>query len=414
MGGGYVAFMVAKPGAGAPPTAPVKSRTAEAIAYNNALQAYSDALDSYLSNGVSMQHLAFDGVTLIPKTKGTGNWRHEMRDVTSMELAPANRSDFLFQAPSTPGAYTIYGVGINHKNLSVGTGYDESTLLGDGGPAPIVFATLNVTASTIPAFNISSIVLPDVPDNLLPVDTADLAGPAGGHRTRSLVYSGTGNGGYSCATGTKSTENGKNSMAIGRYNTTGDVGGEQKIIGGMKFDAVRPVQTMLLGSSEEWVLDNWSVVQGGMVDHPFHMHQNPFWVIAVFEPILDTNGHPTGWGPNLVEYPRWQDVVPIPRNGGRVIFRSRFPDYHGSYVNHCHLLQHEDWGMMQTVEVVTRSAAANNDWTETPYDPISNPNGPYQPTIRVTFEDMSRACQIFQSVPETAGGTPLPLSFCQP
>ena len=57
---------------------------------------------------------------------------------------------------------------------------------------------------------------------------------------------------------------------------------------------------------------------------------------------LDDNGYPI---------PRWQDTVYIPHNGGRVIFRSRFWDYTGKYVNHCHLLQHEDWGMMQVVEV---------------------------------------------------------------
>lgn len=44
-------------------------------------------------------------------------------------------------------------------------------------------------------------------------------------------------------------------------------------------------------------------------------------------------------------------VVPIPRHRGRVVFRSRFPDYVGTYVHHCHILLHEDNGMMQTVEV---------------------------------------------------------------
>jgi FtsP/CotA-like multicopper oxidase with cupredoxin domain len=32
--------------------------------------------------------------------------------------------------------------------------------------------------------------------------------------------------------------------------------------------------------------------------------------------------------------------------------RSRFADYSGQYVMHCHILAHEDRGMMSVVEVV--------------------------------------------------------------
>ena len=49
------------------------------------------------------------------------------------------------------------------------------------------------------------------------------------------------------------------------------------------------------------------------------------------------------------------DTVSIPR-GGRVVFRSRFADYTGMWVNHCHILMHEDHGMMQAVAVVPRAA----------------------------------------------------------
>ena len=54
---------------------------------------------------------------------------------------------------------------------------------------------------------------------------------------------------------------------------------------------------------------------------------------------------------NLLGAPRWMDTVSIPR-GGRVVFRSRFADYTGKWVNHCHILMHEDHGMMQAVECV--------------------------------------------------------------
>lgn len=89
-------------------------------------------------------------------------------------------------------------------------------------------------------------------------------------------------------------------------------------------------------------------------DHPFHIHINPMWVIRIDMP--DENGvlH------NVLPQPRWMDTVPIPRNGGRVVFRSRFLDFTGVWVHHCHILLHEDNGMMQTVECTDDPARA--DW----------------------------------------------------
>jgi FtsP/CotA-like multicopper oxidase with cupredoxin domain len=96
----------------------------------------------------------------------------------------------------------------------------------------------------------------------------------------------------------------------------------------------------------------WRLQSKG-VDHPFHMHQNPYWVMRVDVP--DAHGNLV----NILDKPRWQDVVWIPRNVGRVVFRSRFPDYVGVLVNHCHILLHEDHGMMQSVEITPFRDQAN-------------------------------------------------------
>jgi FtsP/CotA-like multicopper oxidase with cupredoxin domain len=87
-------------------------------------------------------------------------------------------------------------------------------------------------------------------------------------------------------------------------------------------------------------------------DHPFHMHVNPFWVTRIEVPDEQDRLH------NVLDEPCWMDTVSIPR-GGRVVFRSRFADYTGAWVNHCHILMHEDHGMMQAVEVVPRADGAN-------------------------------------------------------
>ena len=87
-------------------------------------------------------------------------------------------------------------------------------------------------------------------------------------------------------------------------------------------------------------------------DHPFHIHVNPCWVTRIDVPDEQGRLH------NILDAPRWMDTVAIPR-GGRVVFRSRFEDYAGTWVNHCHILMHEDHGMMQAVSAVARAEEAN-------------------------------------------------------
>jgi len=88
-------------------------------------------------------------------------------------------------------------------------------------------------------------------------------------------------------------------------------------------------------------------------DHPFHIHVNPMWVTRIEVPDEEGRLH------NLLDEPRWMDTVSIPRNGGRVVFRSRFADFTGKWIHHCHILMHEDMGMMQEVECVATAAASN-------------------------------------------------------
>jgi hypothetical protein len=87
-------------------------------------------------------------------------------------------------------------------------------------------------------------------------------------------------------------------------------------------------------------------------DHPFHIHINPAWVTRIDVP--DENGRLH----NILDEPRWMDTVQIPRAGGRVVFRSRFPDYTGRWIHHCHILAHEDIGMMQIIESTEDPARA--------------------------------------------------------
>lgn len=44
------------------------------------------------------------------------------------------------------------------------------------------------------------------------------------------------------------------------------------------------------------------------------------------------------------------DTFPLPV-GGKIVIRMHFTDFTGTYVYHCHILAHEDRGMMGTVKV---------------------------------------------------------------
>jgi FtsP/CotA-like multicopper oxidase with cupredoxin domain len=88
-------------------------------------------------------------------------------------------------------------------------------------------------------------------------------------------------------------------------------------------------------------------------DHPFHIHVNPMWVLRIDVP--DENGELH----NVLPQPMWMDTVNIPRQGGRVVFRTRFDDFVGTWVHHCHILLHEDNGMMQPVECTDDAGRVN-------------------------------------------------------
>jgi FtsP/CotA-like multicopper oxidase with cupredoxin domain len=98
-----------------------------------------------------------------------------------------------------------------------------------------------------------------------------------------------------------------------------------------------PNTDLPLGNAEEWTLTNSSGAP-----HPYHIHVNPFQVIG---DKVDPDGldDPSNW--------RWLDTVALPTNGS-VRIRSRFLTYDGHFVMHCHILVHEDVGMMQDMTVV--------------------------------------------------------------
>lgn len=102
-------------------------------------------------------------------------------------------------------------------------------------------------------------------------------------------------------------------------------------IDGKRFDPTRTDFAPRLQT-----LEHWEIVNESGMDHPMHLHVHPFQIYA-------RGG---------VREPRaaWKDVVNVPANG-RVELLVPLSDLAGKTVMHCHIVEHEDLGMMSVLDV---------------------------------------------------------------
>jgi FtsP/CotA-like multicopper oxidase with cupredoxin domain len=284
-------------------------------------------------------------------------------------MAAGNRVDLLVMAPTLPAVYPVV---VQHD-------VDASDLT---GAYPLPLFSVRVSADAKPVTGQQAQFIPTAPKQppfLADITDAEVQSTI--NNPRVLAFSG----------GT--AKNGPNSYA-------------QHSINGMQFNDDMPPWKVKLDTAEEWKITNGTVA----ISHPFHIHLNPFQVVEIFNPnetitvnkqiqpkyvfynqnllpgqcYLNAND-PSTWKPcasdtaSTVPQPRiWWDVFPIPSglpatdqkgnpindpNGNQIVvpgyfkMRSRFVDYPGWYVMHCHILAHEDRGMMMTVSLEPAGAA---------------------------------------------------------
>jgi FtsP/CotA-like multicopper oxidase with cupredoxin domain len=100
-----------------------------------------------------------------------------------------------------------------------------------------------------------------------------------------------------------------------------------------------PAIKTTIGAVEDWVLENRA-----QEDHAFHIHQIHFL-------LLERDGKPVKdpYLADTVILPFWKGSGPYPSVKMRMDFRE--PQIAGTFVYHCHVLQHEDAGMMAQIEV---------------------------------------------------------------
>jgi plastocyanin len=107
------------------------------------------------------------------------------------------------------------------------------------------------------------------------------------------------------------------------------------------FDENHSDVVVKVGDVEEWTLVNNSDEV-----HPFHIHINDFLVTEI-------NGEKQN-------PPVWWDVMNIPPKGN-LKFRTRFEEFDGKTVLHCHNIVHEDLGMMQVVEIQPKNTTVDDN-----------------------------------------------------
>lgn len=103
-------------------------------------------------------------------------------------------------------------------------------------------------------------------------------------------------------------------------------------INGVKFD----METVNF-STEQGKTEIWNITNQTMMAHPFHVHGNSFYVLSVNGSTAPANLRGR------------KDVVTIPPMNGSAKIILRFEDFGDPempYMYHCHILSHEDTGMM--------------------------------------------------------------------
>lgn len=306
-----------------------------------------------------VKQIAMDGVQFSPENYGCQPFLNNadcseqaddsgFNELTDFNLDPGNRIDVLVQAPTEAGvhcmvhtmttelhedAQNMIGVAMMQKaEAMAGTcGVDSNSGL---GPLFTLIVEDRDKAMTFPdesQFPPLASYLADIP----PVTDPSLQ--------KDVYY-----------------------QMVGQGALSGQ-GGSQFWITQQKYNPECANESLQLDRPEEWTLWNNSRA----IAHPFHIHQNPFQLLSE-----------SGRTPSDYKYPVWRDTLAIskapatpagttlapnsdphdaeyPWGHSKIVYVAK--EFTGMFVNHCHILGHEDRGMMHN----TQSVCADGEWATT-------------------------------------------------
>lgn len=265
------------------------------------LNATADNMMPIAIEGHTMYLLGLDGVNFpavqaIPPQPINGT-------TPQVLLASANRAEFLIQASTTPGVYQIVQQAQNQQFIhSVQKTIAEIEVKGPAKNMALP-TTLPTQKRYYPFIN-----------------------PKDVQRVRTIEFS----GGFPAV--------------MNLY-----VGGDFSINNALYQETAVPNVVNLTGV-EEWHIIVGDGHHGGTEGHPFHIHVNHFEVISIT--TTDATGKTTTVTPNTI-----QDTIWVPVNSTAVI-RTKFKQWTGKAVYHCHILPHEDTGMMANFLITGPSMGA--------------------------------------------------------
>lgn len=134
----------------------------------------------------------------------------------------------------------------------------------------------------------------------------------------------------------------KDSVSINTRFTRFNIADGKFMVNGEEFAADTIHETPLVNTVEDWKV---SSANGG---HPYHIHINPFQVMT--------------YGGRDLPNPMWKDVIYVTNSiidydevagdTGKALIKTRYNNFIGDFVMHCHILDHEDKGMMQKIRLV--------------------------------------------------------------
>lgn len=213
-------------------------------------------------------------------------------------LAPANRAEFLIKASKTPGTYRIVQLEQDQQFIH-SAAKTIAEIVVTGPPKDMALPT------TLPT-----------PKRYYP-----LINPSEVSQVREIQFSG-------------------NFPAV----MNPYVGGDFSINNALYDERACPVY-VTLDSIEQWNLEVGDMQHGGSEGHPFHIHVNHFEVISVGN---------TQMPPGTI-----QDTIWVPADT-TVVIRQKFKEFTGKSVYHCHILPHEDTGMMANFLIDTPAPASQH------------------------------------------------------
>ncbi len=126
----------------------------------------------------------------------------------------------------------------------------------------------------------------------------------------------------------------------------------QWLLGGKSYDMldVAPDEIVRAGSTHIWEIANVGGMMGRQMAHPLHIHGTQFRVLSRTRPA-DATSPENSVREGLIDS-GWRDTVLVmPRDTVRI--QIRFTSYTGLFLYHCHILEHEDMGMMRNFRVVS-------------------------------------------------------------